>query len=225
MEKEIFKAPLDSRSTCNLSERSRGRTFVETGAFRPHGGESQKVVFDSLGEFDAFTTTSALYPVADMVEQPPAIEYIDADGRKRSKRVDQLYTFADGSKYAAEIKPAERARAQNLEVQLGYVAAAMPDDFADNLVLITEENYDQWEALNARRLFAYRREDDPEAAAIIAELADEIDLPVTIHELITKAAIGGRAWPEIFKAIYAGILRPIQDGVIDLDMLVEGGLQ
>lgn len=95
MEKEIFKAPLDSRSTCNLSERSRGRTYVETGAFRPHGGESQKVVFDSLGEFDAFTTTSALYPVADMVEQPPAIEYIDADGRKRSKRVDQLYTFAE----------------------------------------------------------------------------------------------------------------------------------
>ncbi len=101
----------------------------------------------------------------------------------------------------------------------------MPDDFADYLVLITEENYDQWEALNARRLLAYRREDDPEAAAIIAELAAEIDLPVTIRELIARAAIGGRAWPEIFKAIYAGILRPIQDGIIDLDMLVEGGVQ
>lgn len=225
MEKEIFVAPRASRSTRNISERSQGRTFVETGAFRPHGGESQKVVFDSLGEFDAFTTTSALYPVADMVEQPPAIEYVDADGRARRKVVDQLYTLTDGSRFAAEIKPAERARAQNLEIQLGYVAAAMPDDFADNLVLITEENYDQWEALNARRLFAYRREDDPEAAAIIAELAAEIDLPVTIRELIARAAIGGRAWPEIFKAIYAGILRPIQDGIIDLDMLVEGVVQ
>ncbi len=225
MDKEIFKAPLASRSTRKLSERSSWRTYVETGGFRPHEGECQKVVFDSLAEFDAFTTTSALYPVADMVEQPPAIEYVDADGRERRKVVDQLYTLADGSRFAAEVKPAERARAQDLEEQLSYVAAAMPDDFADNLVLITEENYDQWEALNARRLFAYRREDDPEAAAIITELAVEIDLPVTIRELISKAAIGGRAWPEIFKAIYAGVLRPIQDGVIDLDMLVEGGVQ
>lgn len=225
MEKEFFKAPLGSRSTCNLSERSRWRTYVEAGGFRPYGGDSQKVVFDSLAEFDAFTTTSALYPVVDMVEQPPAIAYVDADGRKRRKRVDQLYTMADGSKYAAEVKPAERARAQDLEVQLSYVAAAMPDDFADDLILITEESYDQWEALNARRLFAYRREDDQEAAAIIAELAAEIDLPVTIRELIVRADIGGRAWPEIFKAIYAGILRPIQDGIIDPDMLVQGGVQ
>lgn len=225
MEKEIFVAPRASRSTRNMSVRSRGRTFVETGAFLPHEGEGQKVEFDSLGEFDAFTTTSALYPVADMVEQPSAIDYFDADGRRRRKVIDQVYTLKDGTRIAAEIKPAERARAQNLEEKLGYVAAAMPDDFADYLVLITEENYDQWEALNARRLFAYRREDDPEAAAIIAELAAEIDLPVTIRELIARAAIGGRAWPEIFKAIYAGVLRPIQDGVIDLDMLVEGGVQ
>jgi len=223
MEKEIFVAPRASRSTRNISERSRGRTYVETGAFRPHGGSSQKVVFDSLAEFDAFATTSALHPVVNMVEQPPAIEYVDADGRARRKVIDQLYTFVDGTRIAAEVKPAARAKAQNLEVQLGYVAAAMPDDFADNLVLITEENYDQWEALNARRLFAYRREDDPEAAAVVAELASEIDLPITIRELIAQAAIGGRAWPEIFKAIYAGILRPVQDGIIDLDMLVEGG--
>ncbi|WP_339696186.1 hypothetical protein [Celeribacter baekdonensis] len=225
MEKEIFVAPRASRSTRNMSVRSRGRTFVETGAFLHHEGEGQKVEFDSLGEFDAFTTTSALYPVADMVEQPSAIDYVDADGRRRRKVIDQVYTLKDGTRIAAEIKPAERARAQNLEEKLGYVAAAMPDDFADYLVLITEENYDQWEALNARRLLAYRREDDPEAAAIITELAVEIDLPVTIRELISKAAIGGRAWPEIFKAIYAGILRPIQDGIIDLDFLVEGGVQ
>lgn len=225
MEKEFFLAPRANRASRNMPERSRVRTFVETGAFRPNGGESQKVVFDSLREFDTFTTTTALYPVADMVEQPSAIDYVDADGRRRRKVIDQVYTLKDGTRIAAEIKPAERARAQNLEEKLGYVAAAMPDDFADYLVLITEENYDQWEALNARRLFAYRREDDPEAAAIIAELAAEIDLPVTIRELVARAAIGGRAWPEIFKAIYAGVLRPIQDGVIDLDMLVEGGVQ
>lgn len=225
MENEIFVAPRANRSTRNISERSRGRTFVETGAFRPHGGEGQKVVFDSLGEFDAFTTTSALYPVADMVEQPPAIEYVDADGRERRKVVDQLYTLTDGSRFAAEIKPAKRARAQKLEEQLGYVAAAMPDDFADCLVLITEENYDQWEALNARRLLAYRREDDPEAAKIIEDLAAQIRLPITIGELISQADIGGRAWPEIFKAIYSGTLRPIEDGIIDLDMLVQGVAQ
>jgi len=67
MDKEIFVAPRASRSTRNMSVRSRGRTFVETGAFLPHEGEGQKVEFDSLGEFDAFTTTSALYSVADMV--------------------------------------------------------------------------------------------------------------------------------------------------------------
>ena len=223
MEKEIFVAPRASRSTRNISERSRGRTFVETGAFRSHGTCDQKIVFDSLGEFDAFVTTSALHPVADMVEQPPAIDYVDADGRARRKVVDQVYTFADGTRIAAEIKPAARAKAQNLEHQLSYVAAAMPDDFADNLILITEECYDQWEALNARRLLAYRREDDPEAAAIIAKLASEVNMPVTIRDLIARAAIGGRAWPEIFKAIYSGTLRSIEEGVIDLNMLVEGG--
>lgn len=225
MENEIFVAPRANRSTRNISERSRGRTFVETGAFRPKGGDFQKVVFDSLGELDGFATTTALYPVADMVEQPPAIDYVDADGRQRRKVIDQLYTLTDGTKIAAEIKPAERANAQNLEEQLSYVAAAMPDEFADYLVLITEENYDQWEALNARRLLAYRREDDPEAAKVIEDLATQIRLPITIGELISLADIGGRAWPEIFKAIYAGVLHPIQDGVIDVDMLVEGGVQ
>lgn len=223
MEKEIFVAPQASRATRNLSERSKARTYVETGAFRPYGGASQKVKFDSLGEFDAFATTTAIYRVADMVEQPPAIEYVDAEGRPRRKVIDQLYTFADGTKVAAEVKPAARAKAQNLEEQLSFVAAAMPPEFAETLVLITEENYDQWEALNARRLLAYRQEDDPEVASIIAGLAAELELPVTIRELIARAAIGGRAWPEVFKAIYAGVLRPLEDGIIDLEMLVEGG--
>ncbi|EEX16692.1 conserved hypothetical protein [Citreicella sp. SE45] len=103
--------------------------------------------FDSLGEFDAFATTAAIYRVADMVEQPSAIEYVDAEGRPRRKVIDQLYTFADGTKVAAEVKPAARAKAQNLEEQLSFVAAAMPPEFAETLVLITEENYDQWEAV------------------------------------------------------------------------------
>ncbi len=179
--------------------------------------------FDSLGEFDAFVTITATYPVADMVEQPPAIEYVDAEGRSRRKVIDQVYTFVDGTTFATEVKPAARAMAQNLEEQLSFVAAAMPLEFAETLVLVTEENYDRWEALNARRLLAYRREDDPEAASIIAGLAAELELPVTIRELIVKADIGGRAWPEVFKAIYAGVLRPLKDGIIDLEMLVEGG--
>jgi len=223
MKTDIFVAPRASRSTRNLSERSRARTYVETGAFRPYGGASQKVKFDSLGEFDAFVTTSAIYSVADMVEQPSAIEYVDAEGRSRHKVIDQVYIFADGTKVGAEVKPAARAKAQNLEEQLSFVAAAMPPEFAETLVLITEENYDQWEALNARRLLAYRREDDPEAASIIAGLAAELELPVKIRDLIARAAIGGRAWPEVFKAIYAGVLRPLEDGIIDLEMLVEGG--
>ena len=126
--------------------------------------------------------------------------------------IDEVYTFTDGTKVATEVKPAARAKAQNLGEQLSFVAAAMRPEFAETLVLITEENYDQWEALNARRLLAYRREDDPEAASIIAGLAAELELPVTIRDLIARAAIGGRAWPEVFKAIYAGVLPDASSG-------------
>ena len=161
--------------------------------------------------------------VIDIIDQPFEILAIDDEGKPRKSIPDYLVKFVDGSSSAIEVKPMSRVKLLDFEKDLEFFSQFLQPDQADEIILVTDESFERWEAINAERLLEMRRQPDEQADTAIEKLADCMTAPTTIGHLVDLAQLGGRAFPAIFRAIYSGVLRQIEDGTINLTTIVEKG--
>ncbi|SIT06010.1 TnsA endonuclease N-terminal domain-containing protein [Paracoccus saliphilus] len=209
-----FTHPLPSKATRKPPARSRASSRGLLPGQTPHDPRPRLRYFESKREQDVLYQLLARPDVVDIWDQPPPVEYRAAEGRRKPHTFDFLITLADGRRIAIAVKPAAIVERHGFRETLKRIRAATPLNFADEVVLITEQRYCPSAARNAQKLHDFRRTPDPEADRIIAELTRDMSGPTPIADLVRRSGLGGRAFRAAFRAIFAGILRAVDSGDI-----------
>lgn len=113
--------------------------------------------FESALEYKFLCLMLVREDVHSIWDQPPAVRFVDAAGVTRSHVFDFLVTLSDGERVAVAIKPRQRVIQRNFLSELERIAAATPKQFADRVMLITEQHLDRTAAAKAARDLAYKR--------------------------------------------------------------------
>lgn len=188
-------------------------------------GDPEPFIFDfeSKLEHRVGSTVFARNDVKHYWDQSPPIQ-VECPGRQpRKRQPDALFERKDGWKSLLYIKPEEKIASGRYDEDIELISRSLSSDYADELVVVTDASFEPWEATNAERLMGFRRTPDEEADEIVAEFASRLDGLITIGDLIVILQIGGRGFRAIFRAIYDGVLKQIEDGIIDLTTVVEAG--
>lgn len=215
--------PSGSRSKRRYSNKSKGRLSGEGPVTTTSHPEPFILGYESGLERQVRAMFLVRPDVIDIIDQPFEILAVDDEGKPCTKIPDFWIKYVDGSSAAIEVKPMSRVKSLDFEQELEFFSQFLRPDQADEIILVTDESFDRWEAINAERLLEMRREPDEQADAAIEKLAACMAAPTTIGQLVDQANLGGRAFPAIFRAIYSGVLRQIEDGTINLTTIVEKG--
>ncbi len=152
--------------------------------------------------------------VADVVEQPPAVWFVDADGRNRRHTFDFLVTMKDGTKIAIEVKPLAKVEKYHWRERLRRIAEQV-EGFADRYMLVTEANLPPDAVYNAALLHAVRRDVQPEHDEQIRRLTADLHGSVTVADLVARSGLAGDGFRAIARLIGAGELIVAGRGRID----------
>lgn len=217
--------PSQSRAKRKYSNKSKGRLSGVGPVSTSRHPHPFSLGFESGVECKVRAMLLARPDVVDIVDQPFEIRAIDENGKPCKSVPDYFVEFEDGSSAAIEVKPTERVVSLDFEQRLEFFSQFLRPDQADEIILISDDSYEEWEAINAERLLEMRRDLDEEADAAIRELGLRLTSPTTVGDLVEKAEMGGRAFPAIFRAIYSGVLRQVEAGTINLSTIVEKGAE
>lgn len=110
--------------------------------------------FESALEYAFLCLTLVRDDIQHIWDQPPVVHYVGADGRTAKHIFDFLVTKADGERIAVAVKPMQRVIARNFLSELERIAAATPKQFADRVMLITDQHLDRAAAAAAARQLA-----------------------------------------------------------------------
>lgn len=213
-----FKLPEPSRATRKISWRSRA-SCRGTVVLR-FNGRQQIVVYESLLELMCILLISSRGDLADVWDQPEPLSFSLPDGSRHEHTFDYLVILANGLRYALAIKPIDHVEKYGFDLKLGYVRAALPDEFADEVILMSEADFTRAQALNAQRYHEFKKKIDTEADEQIVRTAYEQPVPTILEDLIAMSGLGRRGFRAAFRAIIEGKLKPLSQGKIGLQTLV-----
>ncbi|MCJ2128014.1 TnsA endonuclease N-terminal domain-containing protein [Methylobacterium sp. E-045] len=209
-------APEDSRASRSTIRPSRGSARVTIIAGTP----PREIRLESNLEANVAYIALADRRIADVLEQPPAIDYEDAQGRSRRHTFDFLFTTTEGTRILVAVKPSRRAEAKDLKATLRQIARHIPPSTADKVLLVTEKNFDRDTVHNAKLIHAVRRDPDPDAEAVVITLVDTLNGIITIDDLVKATGIAARAFSACVRLIDREVLIPIGLQRIDYQLRV-----
>ncbi len=207
---KTYEPPAPSKATRRIARRSRASLRGELVAQLPADNRPRRIVFESKLEHRFLLLTLARRDVHDIWDQPPAIAYRDARGRRRTHTFDFLVTFESGRRIATAIKPEKLVHKRRFLEELQSIRSAVRPDFADDVVLVTDRQIDKRKAAIAARFHEFRRDQDGEADAEVARIAASLIKGATVADIIEMSGFGGRAYRAVVRAIYSGGL-----GILD----------
>lgn len=213
-----FALPEPSRATRLISRKSRGSCRGTAVLYL--GSHRQIVVYESLLELMCILLIISRGDVIDVWDQPPAIHFSRPDGSHHEHTPDYLVELADGTRFAVAVKPIEQVNRRDFDIELSYVAACMPQSYADGLVLMSEADFTRAQALNAQRYHEFNKTPDALADQALAAVIDQQNEPTTLELLVEQVGLAGRGFRAAFRAIIEGRLRQVAHGKIGLQTLV-----
>ena len=169
-------------------------------------------------EHNAYLVLTADPRVTGITCQAPPVEWVDRDGVVHEHTFDFLVDMTTGMRTAVMVKSASKVRRTMLETFAAELAAQIPDDFADAVLLVTNEDLPEWLVSNARLIRSSRMDKPSSYDAAIAERATGLFEPVTIEELCRPFAPFG--FRSVARLLYAGLLRQVTPGLIEPETLV-----
>jgi hypothetical protein len=211
-----FVPALPSVATRKIALRSKAS---KRGALVTYFGERRAVVFESHLELMTALMLIRIPGVVDLVDQPPAVIYVDYDGVVHRHTFDYLVAFADGRRWAVAVKPYERAVKKNLVSTLGLIATQNPA-FADQFHLVTEKNFSRTQVSNALLMHHISYEVDQQVDAIVGRLVASMSGTCTIADLVTAAGAGSRAYRSVVRFLARGTLSLKSGGHIRYSSIV-----
>jgi len=209
-----FVLPEPSRATRSISRKSRGS--CRGSAVLYLGSHRQIVVYESLLELMCILLIISHGDVVDVWDQPPAIHFSRPDGSHHQHTPDYLVEFADGTRFAVAVKPIDRVKRRDFDIELSYVAACMPASYADGMVLMSDADFTRAQALNAQRYHEFKKKPDAQADQALAAVIGQQTETTTLEALVEQVGLAGRGFRAAFRAIIEGRLRQIAHGKIGL---------
>jgi hypothetical protein len=198
-----YRLPEPSRASRKIARASRGH-------FNGHvvAGDGPGRIIRTESNLELLVLLALLMrpEIVDVVEQLPAIRYIDMNGIRREHVFDYLATRIDGTRVAIAVKPWKHAQRSDFVARLKCVARDMPIGFADRVQLITDRHLDPIDKHNAELLHAVRHADaeaDEAAALAIASIVEAMRL----EDLAALVGLAGRGMRALLRLVRDGRLR------------------
>ncbi|MGB0660932.1 MAG: hypothetical protein ACPGNV_12225 [Mangrovicoccus sp.] len=202
----LYCPPTGTTAGLMFPARSRETVRGFTLARTPGDGHWRQFIYMSQGERETCLLLLAEPGLRNLWDQPRPVSFIDADGRQRSHRFDFLAEFTDGQRVAVAVKPSEQVERLGFQDTLKRIRHDLPMGFADRVYLVTEKERHPIEVLNADLLNQFRRNQDEEADATVADMVAELLDEVTVADLIARSGLGDRGFQAVFRSIYSGQL-------------------
>lgn len=161
----IYHGPEPSHATRTISRRSRASLRGAMVAKLPGFNTPRILQFESALEYAFLCLTLVRDDIQHIWDQPPVVRYTGRNGGPAKHVFDFLVTKMDGERIAVAVKPMQRVIARNFLSELERVAAATPKQFADRVLLITDQHLDRAAAAAAARKLARSRPALTEMAA------------------------------------------------------------
>jgi hypothetical protein len=158
--------------------------------------------------------------VAEVAEQPPAVVYVDDDGRERRHTFDFQIKLTTGSTGLVAIKPAALVGKTGIDRTVDLIAEQIPPSRADWVLLFTEKDLSPTDLFNAQQIHHARRDRWPEDDAVMTKVLRHLKGETTIGELAAKSGLNGYAFDAVVRAISDGKLKPVGYGMLDDDLAV-----
>jgi hypothetical protein len=212
----LVSAPEPSRASRSTIRPSKGAARVTIVAGNPR----REIRLESHLEAKVAYVCLADRRIVDLVEQPPAIHYQDAQGRPRKHTFDFLLTTATGLRILVAVKPWRRAVAKDLETTLQLIARQIPPLIANQVLLVTEQKLDRNKIHNAKLIHAVRRDPDPEADAAVGVHVETLNGSITIGDLVKSTGLAARGFNACIRLIDQGTLVPTGPHRLDYQSVV-----
>lgn len=161
----IYLGPEPSHATRTISRRSKASLRGSLIASLPGFERPRIIQFESALEYAFLCLMLVRADIHHIWDQPAAVQYTDATGEPAKHVFDYLVTTTCGERVAVAIKPMQRVIQQNFVSELERIAAATPKQFADRVMLITDQHLDRRAAAQAARQLARSRPSLAEVAA------------------------------------------------------------
>ena len=205
----LHYGPLPSRASRSSIRPSRGGTRVTIVG----GDPPREIRCESNLEAKAAYVFLADRDIVDVLEQPPAVAYLNEDGETHRHTFDFLLTRRSGERILVAIKPEARAHAKNFRAQLRQIAAYVPKAMAQKVKLITDADLGRDRVHDAKLIWAARRTPDPEADVAVTVCALDLTGAITIKDLVARTGLEGRAFLAVVRAIANGRLTSDAPGI------------
>ena len=168
---------------------------------------NRKLVYESGLERDAAYILMAHPDVADVRDQPPAIDYVDGSGKGHTHTFDFEARMTCGERRAVAVKPEHSVGPSGIEGTLALIREQSPPGSADRIILRTGRQITRIRAANARLIHRAARSRIPADVAVVKACVLTLQGAATIAE-VTNVTVPGPAG-------LLAVLRLISDGVIE----------
>lgn len=196
-----FTPPRSTNASRKITLRSKGSL---RGSMVTANGTPRQLTYESAIERNTAQVLLARPDVIRLEDQPPAVAIVHPDGRLGHHTFDFLVHLKDGRRLAVAVKDEARASKHDLDGFLRHIAPQIPKDFADGVVLVTEQRLSPVEISNARLIHSVRRDPPNPADAVVRELIMTTHGEVRIGDLVTASGRGADAFRAIVRLIADG---------------------
>jgi hypothetical protein len=166
------------------------------------------VVFESHLELMVLFLLWTMVRVAEIVDQPPPVAFIDDDGIERHHTFDFLAVLDDGTRVLIAVKPAAKLAHSRLPQKVRLIAEQIDVGIADRINIVTDADFSYADRFNAVQAFECSRFPIQAHDDIVARITENMIGAVKISDLVEKAGVGGAGYRAVVRCITNGLLAP-----------------
>lgn len=215
-----FAPPRQSRATRYISLRGRGSYRGAVAA--QLSGVSRMIVFESLLEYHCLIMLLTDRSVVDVWDQPPKIDYTTIDGRLTDHTLDYLARHDNEQVIGYAVKPYDKVYDENGEfTEFGLNMQRVRAAAGHQIRIVTERSFSRTQIRDARILFRWSRQSDPEADYVVRNIIRSLNGAVPISTIRDLSGLGGRAFGAVVRAMGDGLLDKAEKKSIKIDTLVK----
>jgi hypothetical protein len=183
-----------------------------------NGTTNTEIVFES-GLERGFALDALADPAnATLQEQPAPVKYM-LDGAMHTHVFDFLLVRKTGLRVAVDVKPSKRVGPSGIDTVQALIRKQVGKTFADEYIVVTEEDIHPDSVEDARLILRARRMSDPEAdTAVKPYLPAHGTTPIS--DIVAATGLEARAFNAIVRAIDGGIIAVVGDDKIDYGTMV-----
>ena len=191
----------------------RGKGSVR-GAVVDHAS-NREIVFESILERGMAEMLLARRDVTSVLDQPPPVRYLDAEGRGHKHTFDFLAITSSGRRCAIAVKPAAKVVRSQIEETISLIKAQIGDRFADTYLLRTERHITKARVFNARLILRSRRSRSEEDITTVRSIIERRPGEMLVADIVAAAKIGARGFNALIGLVDDGVVQAVGDERLD----------